>query len=129
MQDIAVEAGQSGKDIAAPGLSPEARQRIRAYALTPDQMAFFHVVPGETGLSHTIWASQSEAYPVLLVSPGPGRLVVPPPDVLVVSFDETTPFPDVNEWLADNRHLLAPLARQEIDVGDFYDRMRTRQPQ
>jgi hypothetical protein len=75
-------------------------------------MAFFHVVPSETGVSRTIWVSQDESYPALLVSPTPGRLIDPPDDALVVGFDEATPYTDVNEWLADNRHLLRPLARR-----------------
>lgn len=108
-------------EITAPSLSQEARQRIRAYAQRPGQMAFFHVVPTETGLGRTIWVSQNDAYPALLVSPTPGRLIDSPQDVLVVGFDETTPFPDVNAWLAKNRGLLLPLARQAIDVGHFYD--------
>jgi hypothetical protein len=105
-------------------LSWDAKQRIRAYALSPGQMAFFHVVPAETGLSRTIWVSQNDDYRALLVSPAPGRLIDPPPDTLIVGFDEETPFSDVNEWLADNRDLLPPLARQDIDVGHFYDGMR-----
>ena len=113
-------------EIATSGLSPEAKQRIRTYARDPGQMAFFHVVPAETWLSRTIWVSQNQDYPALLVSSTPGRLIDPPDDALVVGFDETTPFPDVNEWLADNRGLLPPLARQEIDVGDFYDGMQKR---
>jgi hypothetical protein len=97
------------------------KRGILAYARSPEQMAFFHVVPSETGISRTIWVSQNEAYPVLIVSLRPGRLIDPPDDALVVGFDEMTPFPDVNEWLARNRHLLPPLARQETDIGDFYD--------
>jgi hypothetical protein len=114
------------KELSGIGLSPDARQRIRAYTQSEEQMAFFHVVPAETGLSRTIWVSQNEDYPALLISPVPGRLICPPPDVIVVGFEETTPFSDVNEWLANNRPLLSPLARQEIDVGHFYDRMRKR---
>lgn len=113
-------------ELSTPGLSRDAKQRIRTYAQNPAQMAFFHVVPAETGLSRTIWVSQSDDYPALLISPTPGRLIDPPPDALVVGLDETTPFPDVNEWLVNNRHLLLPLARQEIDVGHFYDGMQKR---
>jgi len=110
-------------DIALSRLSPRDRRRIRAYALDPGQMAFFHVVPTESGLERTLWVSQNDTYPVLLVSPTGGRMAAPPEDVLVFGFEETTPFPDVNEWLVQNRHLLPPLARQEIDVGQFYDSM------
>lgn len=110
-------------EVAASGLPQSAKQRIRLYALRPGQMAFFHVVPTETGLTRTIWVSQNDDYPALLISPKPGRRIAPPADGIVVGFDETTPFSDVNAWLADNRHLLLPLARQEIDVGHFYDGM------
>jgi hypothetical protein len=115
-------------NIAAAGLSPAMKQRIPGYARNPEQMAFFHVVPSETGISRTIWVSQSEAYPALLLSPAPGRMIDPPADALVVSFDETTPYADVNDWLADNHHLLPALARQEIDVGEFYDGMKRHRP-
>jgi len=113
-------------EVGTSRLSPAAKRRIHTYASRPDQMAFFHVVPSETGLDRTIWVSQNDDYPALLVSPTAGRLTDPPPDVLVVGFDETTPYSDVNGWLADNHHLLLPLARQEIDVGHFYDEMRKR---
>lgn len=109
----------------SPRLTPEDRERILGYIRNPEQMAFFHVVPAETGLSRTIWVSQNDQYPAVLVSPVEGRLVHPPEAVLVVGFDEVTPFPDVNEWLASNRHLLPALASQEIDVGHFYDGMRS----
>ena len=114
--------------IAKTGLSPAMKQRILGYARNPEQMAFFHAVPFETGISCTIWVSQNEDYPALLVSSTPGRLIDPPDDALVVGFDETTPYTDVNEWLADNHHLLAALARQEIDVGGFYDGMKRHRP-
>ena len=116
-------------ELVTANLSDTDKRRIRAYAGRTEQMAFFHVVPGETGLERTIWLTQSDAYPALLVSPSPGRFVAPPRDVLVFGFDETTPYRDVNAWLAVNRHLLLPLARQEIDVGDFYDGMRKYQAQ
>src|SRR5271166_187384 len=96
--------------VTATGLSPTMKQRILGYAQNPEQMAFFHAVPSETGLSRTIWVSQNEDYPALLVSPTPGRRIEPAADALVVGFGETTPYTDVNEWLADNHHLLAPLA-------------------
>ena len=111
-------------ELATSRLSEETRRRIRGYVRQPGQMAFFHVVPSETGLDRTRWVSQNDACLALLVSPAPGRLVDPPPDVLVIGFDETAPFPNVEAWLANNRHLLLPLARQEIDVGHFYDGMR-----
>ncbi len=110
------------------GLSPAMKQRILGYARNPEQMAFFHAVPSETGISRTIWVSQNDDYPALLVSSTPGRLIDPPDDTLVVGFDETTPYTDVNEWLADNHDLLAPLARQEIDVGGYYDGMKRHRP-
>jgi hypothetical protein len=110
--------------IAATSLSPVTRQQILAYARSSEQMAFFHAVPSETGISRTIWLSQNEDYPAMLVSPRPGRLIDPPDDALVVGFDEATPFADVNEWLDNNRQLLEPLSRQQIDVGDFYDGMK-----
>jgi hypothetical protein len=86
-------------------------------------MAFVHVVPTKTGLSRTIWVSQSERYPYLLVNPHPGRAVHPPPDVLVVGHKDQTPFADVNIGLQANRQLLPPLANQEIDIGHFHDEM------
>jgi hypothetical protein len=113
-------------DLATSGLSVEAKQRIRLYACRPDQMAFFHVVPSETGLSRTIWVSQNQLYPALIISPAIGRAVEPPDDAVIVALDEAAPFDDVNEWLRDNRDLLSALARQEIDVGDFYDGMHRR---
>jgi hypothetical protein len=100
-----------------------AAERLRSYALRPDQQAFVHVVPAETGLARTIWVSQSENYPALLVNPRIGRVVHPPHDVLVVAFDEDTRFGEVNTWLRHNRHLLKPLAEQDIDIGHFYDQM------
>jgi len=97
--------------------------RSRRYALEPRQHAFVHVVPSETGLSRTIWVSQSEKYPALLVSPHTGRASNPPRDVVAVGLDEDTPFAEVNAWLRNNRHLLKPLAAQDIDIGHLYDEM------
>ena len=107
-----------------PDLSLADRQCIHAYIQNPQQTVFLHVGPAETGLSRTIWLSQNENCPALLVSPAPGRLNHPPKDVLVVGLKENTPFADVNEWLSINRHLFLPLAKQELDVGHFYDRMK-----
>jgi len=97
--------------------------RIRSYALNPEQRAFVHVVPAETGLTRTIWVSQSDRYPALLVNPQQGRVIHPPQDIVVMGFNDTTPFADVNAWLQKNRHLLAPLSAQDIDIGHFYDEM------
>ncbi len=104
-------------------LSSAERDRIRAYMRDPEQMAFFHVVPSETGLGRTIWVSQNEAYPAVLVAANPGRQVHPPDNALIVGFGEKTPFLDLNEWLNRNRDLLAALAAQELDVADFYEGM------
>jgi hypothetical protein len=99
------------------------KEQVRRYAERPQQHAFVHVVPAETGLSRTIWVSQSETYPAFLVARKPGRQIHPPKDVQVYGLGETTPFDDVNTWLENNRHLLPLLAAQEIDIGHFYDGM------
>jgi len=84
--------------IAKTGLSPAMKQRILGYARNSEQMAFFHAVPSETGISRTIWVSQSEDYPALLVSSTPGRLIDPPDDALVVGFDETSAPLPTSSW-------------------------------
>jgi len=96
---------------------------VRKYAASPDQQAFVHVTPQETGLTRTIWVSQSDRYPVLLVARQTGRIVHPPPQVQVIGFEQTSDYDDVNCWLRLNHDLLEPLADQEIDIGHFYDRM------
>ena len=66
------ETRYDATEVGTSGLSRAARQRIRSYARRPGQMAFFHVVPTETGLSRTIWVSQNDDYPAVFISPCQG---------------------------------------------------------
>jgi hypothetical protein len=112
----------------APLAEPTASSGLLQTILSAGHRPFFHVVPSETGLTRTIWLSESEKYPVVIVHPEPGRHVHITAECHVVGFDEETPFPDLNEWLRLNRALLAPLAAQEIDAFDFYDEMKPVRP-
>lgn len=88
------------------------------------QSDFTALRPSETGLSTTVYASERDDYPAVIIDSQPGMHFAPSPGSRAFKIGEPTEDAMVDRWLVMNRDVLRLYAGGEIDTRDFYQRMR-----
>jgi hypothetical protein len=85
---------------------------------------FTALQPDETGLRMTVYASERDDHPTLIVDSEPGPHFVPSAGSRAFEIGEPTGDPGVDAWVKENAETLRDYARGIIDSVDFYERMR-----
>jgi hypothetical protein len=88
------------------------------------QSEFTALLPAETGLPVTVYASERDDYPALIVDSQPGVHYVPSPGSLAYEIGDRIDDRTVDRWANENVEALRDYANGKFDTIEFYKRMQ-----
>jgi hypothetical protein len=80
--------------------------------------------PAETGLEHTIYASETSDIPAVIIDARTGKQFAPDEQALVLAFGEKSGDPKIDNWLAVHTSDLQAYCDGRFDSIDFYAALR-----
>lgn len=92
------------------------------------QSEFTALLPAETGLSVTVYASERDEYLALIVDSQPGVHYTPSPGSQAFGIGDRTGDRTVDHWVKNNTEILRDYANGKFDTTEFYNRMQPVRP-
>ena len=118
---------RSAPDASAPHFPDPSHEEWRQQVLNlarDGQSEFTALLPTETGLPMTVYASERDDYLALVVDSQPGPNYAPSPGSRAYEIGDRTGDRIVDRWTAQNVEALRYYANGKFDTIEFYKRMR-----
>ena len=118
---------RSAPDVSAARFLDPSHEKWRQQVLDlarDGQSEFTALLPAETGLTMTVYASERDDYLALIVDSRPGKNYVPSPESRAYEIGDRTGDPIVDRWTSQNVEALRDYANGKLDTIEFYRRMR-----
>ena len=106
--------------------TPEWRAKMLAVAMDSESM-FTAIQPHESGLDQTIYVSESNHHPVVVIDTRAGKHFAPDETGIVITIGEMSGLQRIDQWLETNVEALRDYCNGDFDTIDFFKAMRRSQ--